>query len=141
MKLQKIKTIENRVWVLCKEITRLKYGIDKCYICGINIIKLKSLHTGHLFKKGSLPLQLKYDLRILRPCCATCNLFKDGNESWYVVKLIEEEGVDYLLDIVNDIRNTVDIKSLPDKREYLLTLEENYNIILESYQRASNPVY
>jgi hypothetical protein len=140
MKLPLVKTIENRVWILAKQIIRKTYGIDKCYICGVTVTELKKLHTGHLFKKGSLPVQLKYDLRLLRPCCATCNLFKDGNESWYCVKIIENEGVDYLMSIVHDIRNTKDIKSIPERREFLLSLEQEYDTLLSSYQRMAKPV-
>lgn len=130
MKLPKVKTIEGRVWKLCRKIIRSQYGIDKCYICGNKVAELKKLHTAHLFKKETLPLQLKYSLRILRPCCYTCNRSRHGNEGWFVIRLIEEEGLDYINSIVYDIRNLEDIKSAPLKREFLLDLEDKYSKLL-----------
>lgn len=140
MKKQKIKTIEGRIWKLCRAIIRYKYGIDKCFICGNEVTELKKLHTAHLFKKETLPLQLKYSLRILRPCCYTCNRSRHGNEGWFVVRLIEEEGLEYLNHIIYDIRNLEDITSTPLKREFLLDLEQEYATLWESYQRTTTPV-
>lgn len=137
MKFEKVSTIKSRIWAMCRTIIRHTYGTKNCYICGKEITELKKLHTSHLFKKESLPLPLKFDLRLLRPSCYTCNRQKHGNEGWFVLKLIENEGLEYVLQIVKDIKNTPDIKSVPIQREFLLDLEQKYVKLIESYQRMS----
>lgn len=118
--LPSLKSLHNKLWKLTKEEVRFLYPWNKCYICGSVITEKKKSHTGHLFKIGSLPLQLKYDLRLLRPCCVTCNLFKDGNESWYMIKMIKEVGLPAVLTLVDDIENTVDLEGVVARREWYL---------------------
>jgi hypothetical protein len=118
-KLPTEKTLKTKLWLLVKEEVRRRYPWNKCYICKAEITEKKKSHTGHLFKIGKLPLQLKYDLRLLRPCCVTCNLFLDGNESWYMIEMIREVGLPAVMELVNEIETVEDIKSLPDKREFL----------------------
>lgn len=119
-KLPSEKTLKTKLWGLVKEEVRKNYPWDKCYICKKVIEEKKKSHTGHLFKIGSLPLQLKYDLRVLRPCCVTCNLFLDGNESRYMIEMLREVGVDNVMKLVHDIENTVDLEGVPARREFLL---------------------
>lgn len=134
MKLPKIKTLENKVWLLCKEIIRLKYP-HKCVTCQKDI-EGKSLHTGHLFRKKFLPLQMKYDLRILRPQCPYCNLRMSGNESWYSWYIVKEHGADYFLQIGYDIQKYKKEISLPEKRQFLLSLVSEYEQIIQGISTA-----
>ena len=98
-----------------------------------------ALHTGHYFRKRYLPLQMKYDLRLLRPQCSYCNLRLHGNLEWYTIGLLREHPASYLLGIAEDIKKTK-ILSTPEKRVFLLDLEQQYVTILESYQRTATPV-
>jgi hypothetical protein len=125
-KLPTEKTLKTKLWNLVKEEVRKKYPWDKCYICKKPIEKKKKSHTGHLFKIGSLPLQLKYDPRLLRPCCVTCNLFLDGNEARYMVEVLREVGLEKLMEIVHDIENTTDLEGVPVRREFLLNEISKY---------------
>jgi hypothetical protein len=117
--------LKAKLWTLTKEEVRYHYPWHKCYICKAEILEKKKSHTGHLFKIGSLPLQLKYDLRLLRPCCVTCNLFLDGNEAWYMIEMIREVGLPAVLQLVDEIETTEDIVGIPARREWLLQAIDN----------------
>lgn len=125
-KLPTIKYLHGKVWKECKRIIRSKY-IHTCISCGEENLKGKNLQTGHLFRKKFLPFQMKLDLRLLRPQCITCNLYKKGNEAWYATNLIRQEGANYLLNIAEDIDfykgEELDI---PQKREFLVKLLTKY---------------
>ena len=133
-KVQKIKTIEGRIWKLCKQIIREKYT-HVCISCN-KAVEGSSLHTGHYFRKRYLPLQMKYDLRLLRPQCSYCNLRLHGNLEWYTIGILRGHHASYLLEIADDISKCVEL-STPEKREFLLGLEKDYDIILKSYQRIA----
>lgn len=129
-KLPKIKTLENKLWILCKEITRLKYT-NTCFTCGKENLQGKELHTGHFLKKRILPYELKYDLRILRNQCPKCNLRGNGNEGLYAINLVKTEGVEYLLGIDADYNyyKTLEEMNVPEKRLFLLYKIESYKEI------------
>lgn len=130
MKLPKIKTLEAKVWLLCKEITRLRYP-HKCVVCEKDI-EGKRLHTGHLFRKKFIPLQMKYDLRILRPQCPFDNMRMHGNEAWYSWYIVKNHGADYFLQIGEDIKKYQKIElSLPEKRQFLLSLVSEYQQVIQ----------
>lgn len=129
-KLPKIKTLENKLWKLCREIIRLKY-FNTCFTCGKENITGKDNHTGHFLKKRLLPFYMKYDLRLLRPQCARCNLKGNGCEGLYAINLVKVEGVEYLLEIDKDFiyYKSIEEPSIPDKREFLLRQIEIYKTI------------
>lgn len=135
MKLVKIKTLESRVWKLCKEITRAKYS-HICVCCNTPI-EGKQLHTGHYFRKKFIPMQMRYDLRLLRPQCSTCNRRKHGALEYYTVYLLQNHPKNYILDIYKDILHyKSQPMNIPQTREFLLALEQEYATILLSYQRT-----
>lgn len=75
---------------------------------------------------------MKYDLRILRPQCAYDNLRMGGNESWYSWYIVKNHGADYFLQIGEDIKRYQKIEmSLPEKRQYLLSLVSEYQQIIQ----------
>lgn len=130
-KLRSLKSLHNAVWLECKRIIRSKYDTTHCFICQEEIFESKKCHTSHLFKKGSLPLQFKYDLRLLRNGCYTCNRPRHGNESWYMVRMIETEGWLYIQQLVNEIRSTPKDKlPVSEEREYLEQLLTKYKNML-----------
>jgi len=131
-KLPKIKTLEDKLWELCKQIIRLKYP-NTCFTCGLENLKGKNLHTGHFIKKRKLPYELKFDLRFLRPQCNKCNLFNNGNEGMYAINLVKTEGVDYLLSLDSEMLfyKFIPELSIPDKRQFLLFKIEEYQTIKE----------
>jgi len=124
-KLPTIKYLQGKVWDECKRIIRAYYG-NECVACGTKVYG-SQLHTGHMFKEANLPMQMKYDLRLLRPECLRCNKFLNGNESWYMANVIRQQGGQYILDIVDDIefykKEELDTKQ---KRDFLENLLEKY---------------
>lgn len=120
-----VKYLQGKVWDECTRIIKAYYG-NECISCGTKCYG-KQLHTGHLFKERNLPMQMKYDLRLLRPQCLRCNRFIHGNESWYIVNLIRQQGGQYILDIVDDIEfykeQELDTKQ---KRAFLENLLDKY---------------
>lgn len=101
LKLPTIKSLEAKLWLECKRIIREKYP-HICIACN-KPIEGKDLHCGHYFRKKFIPIQMKYDLRLLRPECARCNLRLAGNLEWYTVGIMKTEPWDYILDIAEDI--------------------------------------
>lgn len=140
MKLVKIKTLEARIWKLCKEITRANYS-HNCIACGKENLEGIQLHTAHLFRKRFLPMQMKYDLRLLRNCCNVCNLRLYGNLEWYFTNMLKAHNAKYILDISEDIlRYKNEPMNTVQTREFLLDLEQKYITLLKSYQRTAKPV-
>lgn len=138
-RLVKIKTLESRVWELCKQITRARYG-NTCISCGKEVHGNQQ-HTGHYFRKKFVPLQIKYRLDILRVQCSYCNLRLAGNLEWYTIGLIKEGyTTDKFLEIAQSVEEAkANPLTVPQQREYLLELEQQYVTILTPYQRSQNP--
>lgn len=114
-----IKTLKNKIWELCKQKTREKYGMD-CYTCERKELKGSDCHTGHFIPSGSCGLFLRYDLRNLRPQCYNCNINLGGNGAVFAIKMIRVEGSDYVDLIFRDKNLIVKEKDfLPKKLEEL----------------------
>lgn len=125
-----IRSLKTKVWKLCKDITRSRYP-NVCYTCKKENLEPKQMHTGHFLKEKSLPLQLKYDLRILRIQCPTCNLFLDGNEGRYAIQLIKDHGHEYILDFYAEVELLKD-EELDHEQQvaFLKALISRYETIL-----------
>ena len=95
------KKLEDKLWELCKQITRKQYG-NVCYACGKQGLEGSNWHTGHLYPKAALSAYMKYDLRVLRPECYHCNINLGGNGAVYLEKMLEREGEEYLEQIRKD---------------------------------------
>jgi len=140
MKLRKVKSLEAKVWLLCKAITRASH-LHKCISCKKEV-EGKQLHTGHYARKKFVPLQIKYRLDILRPQCSYCNLRMGGNLEWYTIGLMRE-GIqpDWFINLGDDIEKYKQIKlSVPEQREFLLTLEKEYTMILSTLPEVAKHV-
>ncbi len=122
--LQKISTIQNKIWEECKRIIRERYmkkGCSNtwtCYTCGRNI-RGANCHTGHMIAKASLGAFLKYDLRLLRPQCYHCNINLGGMGAVFIEKMRKIEGDKYVDQILRDRNKTVKAYDY-----YLMLLEE-----------------
>jgi len=88
---QKISTLQNKLWELCKQIIRKKWG-NSCYTCGATGLIGNNWHTGHMFSKASLGAYLKYDLRVLRPQCYNCNINRGGMGADFYERMLREIG-------------------------------------------------
>lgn len=98
---QKISTIQKKLWLLCKEIIRKKYG-NTCYTCGRIGLEGSNWHTGHLIPKASVGAYLKYDIRILRPQCYNCNINLGGHGALFIENMRRIEGDIYVDRIIED---------------------------------------
>jgi len=116
-----IKKIQDKIWELCKNITRKKYG-NVCYSCNKGSLEGSNWHTGHLFPKSVLSAYLKYDLRVLRPQCYYCNINLGGNGANYLQNIIKKEGQEYVDKINQD--KFITVKAI-----------DHYKKILPEYQR------
>lgn len=77
-KVQSISKLKKKLWILCKEITRKKYG-NTCFTCGKLGLSGSSWHTGHFIAKSTCSTELAYDLANLKIQCYNCNINKSGN--------------------------------------------------------------
>lgn len=121
---QKTSVIQRKLWELCKQIIRNKYG-NECYTCDQKNLEKGNWHTGHFLPKGSCGAFLKYDLRNLRPQCYNCNINLGGNGAEFMRRMLIREGEKTVQEIFED-RNKV-IKGL----DHYLFLTEKYKIMVE----------
>lgn len=119
------KKLQDELWELCKQITRLRYG-NRCYTCHRTGLVGSNWHTGHMWAKASLPALLKYDLRILRPQCYFCNVNCGGRGAEFYARMCEEQGKEYM-DSLSMERNNL-IKA--DEIFYKNKISEYKNILL-----------
>lgn len=117
---QKVSVLGRKLWILCKEIVRKKYG-NECYTCGRKGLEGSNWHTSHLLPKASVGAYLKYDLRILRPCCYNCNINLGGNGAEFLRLMIIREGQDYVDQIFRD-------------RALIVKAYDHYEMLLEKYK-------
>ena len=123
----KLRTIENKLWALCRQLTFLKHGTD-CYTCPQKNLKGINLQCGHGYSKGALGASMKYDLRILRPQCFNCNI-NFGGQGAVFWKNLEAENKENADKLYEECRNS---KGKPIKaRPFYLELIEKYEKLLE----------
>ena len=121
-----LKPFKAKLWELCKQITRLKYG-NICYTCGKTGLVGGGWQTGHFIPSSVGGAYLRYDLRNLRPQCYYCNINLGGNGSSFYKNLVERENQQYVDEIFKDKQKTIkaDIIFFQDKiKEYEIYLQE-----------------
>jgi len=89
-----LRSLKNKTWELCKQITRKRYGFV-CYTCDKPLAS-KDCHTGHFIPRSKGGLSLKYDLKNLRPQCYDCNINLGGNGAEFYRRLVRIEGQEYV---------------------------------------------
>ncbi len=60
-----------------------------------------------MWAKASLGAYMKYDLRVLRPQCMTCNVWKGGMGADFYAKMLKEYGHVYMDRLSKDRNITV----------------------------------
>lgn len=128
----KTKKYQDRLWELCKQIIRAKYP-HNCYTCGATGLLGSNLHTGHLWAKASLSTHLKYDLRVLRPQCFSCNVHKGGMGADYIDNMRRIEGDKY----VDQLQEERKLLIKADDQWYENKIRE-YEKILSDLQRKGS---
>jgi hypothetical protein len=115
-----ISRLQRQIWELCKQITRKKYE-NTCYTCGMKGLSGSNWQTGHMWAKASVGAYLKYDLRILRPQCAICNLFRGGC------------GADFYRNMLKEI-GSKQMAKLEADRKVIVKAYDHYLTVLKNYQ-------
>jgi hypothetical protein len=92
------RKLKDRLWELCKQITRLKYG-RHCYTCPARDLEGSNCHTGHFITDATCSTELSYDLRNLRVQCYHCNVNLSGNWVVFEQRLTQNHGSDYVAEL------------------------------------------
>ena len=126
-----LKSIQKNIWAECRRIKNVKQATT-CFICSSDLTKAKSRQLGHLIPKTFLPTQMKYDLRLLEPCCYYCNINCGGNGFVFGEKMKQKYGHQFILEIYNDFSYWKSLEKLTDKEKltYYSELLEKYKTIL-----------
>ena len=120
----KAPTLARKVWVLCRQIAEKKYP-KECYTCGAKNLSGQNCQLGHMIPKAALGAYLKFDLRLLRWQCSSCNIWRGGMGAEFIRNMIIREGQEYVDGIYRD--RSVMVKAA-DHYEYLIA---KYKQILE----------
>lgn len=132
-KIPSSKSLDTKIWNLCREIIRLKYS-HTCYTCGASNLSGSNLQTGHGKPKGALSMKYKYDLRNLRPQCMRCNIHLGGVSDIFIGKLEKEkEGLEFLKDSCRKYDGVWHI----DRNQTMGTLEAKFFLLelIEEYKK------
>lgn len=119
-----ISRLQRKIWELCKQIIRKKYGAH-CYTCGQTGLTGSNWHTGHLWAKASLGAYLKYDLRVLRPQCYHCNINLGGRGADFYSRMLRENGSQYM-------------EELEKERQVSVKAYDHYLKILAEYEELNS---
>jgi len=128
---QPISKIQKKLWELCKQLTRKKYG-NICYTCGQKGLEGSNWQTGHLIPKAAIGAYLKYDLRVLRPQCYRCNINLGGNGAEFLSRMEIRDGNEYIAQIYQDRQKIVKAYD-----HYLFLIEEYTKLLNENEPRTN----
>ena len=101
-----ISRLQRLLWTECKRIVRKLHG-NVCYTCGAGNLSSSNWQTGHMWSKASVGAFLKYDVRILRPQCMTCNLWQGGRGADFYSRMLKEIGQQKMHELEKDRQVTV----------------------------------
>lgn len=87
-----ITKLKERLWKLCREIIRARWG-NTCYTCFKRNLEGSNRHTGHFITSSTCSAAMRYDLDNLRPQCYACNIHKSGNWVEFEAHL-RRDGID-----------------------------------------------
>jgi hypothetical protein len=105
-----LKKTQEKLWELCKAITRRKFALGRgwqCYTCRKPIDEPAKAHTGHFIPSAACGAFLRYDLRNLRVQCYFCNINLGGNGTAFYRRLVEDEGQEYVDQLFRDKQKIV----------------------------------
>lgn len=125
------KKLEERIWALCRQIVKMRYG-DTCFTCGASNLEGRNWQCGHGKPNGALSLRYKYDIRNLRPQCFHDNMQLGGLQDIFIARLErDKEGLEFLQEACVKENGEWKIKRIPpmgsmEAYEFLVALEEKY---------------
>lgn len=77
-KLKPLSKLKKELWIVFAKWVKFEYG-NTCFTCG-SICSGANLHAGHFIKKSIGGLDLYFNENNVRPQCARCNIWLDGNQ-------------------------------------------------------------
>lgn len=130
MKKPSISSIQKQIWQECRRLS----GVSKathCFTCHRPFEvegKKVNKQLGHFIPKVFLPMELKYDLRYLRPQCYFCNINLGGSGALFYYNLVTEIGQKEVDKLFLDyfVYKDEDKRTEKEKREFYLDLLEEY---------------
>lgn len=128
-----ITRLKDKLWELCKQITR-KRCIDRhgklvCFTSGKVLTHPSDAHTGHFITSSWCSIELRYDLKNLRVQSYDENINKNGNTLQFRENLIRDHGVEYVDELWE--RNKV-TKGKTYGKEWFIDKIQEYSLLLES---------
>ncbi len=130
-----ITKLKKQLWELCKQITRKRYvnpdGTWTCYTSGQTIILPKNVHTGHFIPSSLCSVELRYDLRNLRPQSYNDNINHSGNPHQFRRNLTANHGVGYVEELETRNEQT---KGQTYTADWFTTKIAQYTTLLEELQ-------
>jgi len=105
-----------------------EYGIGYCYTCNKRIT-YKSAECGHYVRRKEMAT--RWNVNNGKIQCNHCNCALHGNLIEYRERLINENGIDFLLDLENQGRANYKM-SLEEKKGILLELRNHIRQLLKN---------
>lgn len=127
------KRLKEKLWELCKQLTRLTYG-NSCYTCGKSGLEGSSWQTGHFIPSSICGGYLRYDLRNLRPQCYRCNIDLSGNGSIFYRNLVRDKGQDYVDTLFKDKERIQKVDTL-----FLQNKIDEYTLLIPTRTLSKTP--
>lgn len=96
MKKPTTKSLQDKLWKKCRELAFLMYKND-CYTCPARNLEGANCQLGHVpWPKAALSAHLKYDMRLLKWQCYSCNINKGGMGAEAYKRMLRENGKEYM---------------------------------------------
>ena len=93
---QPISKIQKLIWQELRRVAGIIYKKD-CYTCPAKNLQGANCQLGHCpYPKSTLGAFLKYDLRLVRWQCYSCNINKGGMGAEAYKRMLREEGKAYM---------------------------------------------
>jgi hypothetical protein len=125
---QPISKLQRDIWELCRQIATILYPSD-CFTCPQKGLVGSNRQLGHLWAKASLGANLKYDIRILRWQCMTCNCHQGGRGADFYARMLKENGQEYMDKLQQERQKTV------KAYDFYVNLKSSYQEILRDLQK------
>lgn len=85
-KLKSLAKLKKELWIVFSQYIRNRDG-GKCFTCERTNLSGSNYHAGHFIKKSIGGLELYFHESNVNGQCAYCNLFLDGNQYEYGLRL------------------------------------------------------
>lgn len=113
---------KKELWKWFSKYIRKRDG-GKCITCPRANLTGSNYHAGHFFKASVCGLALYFSPRNVYGQCAYCNLFLDGNQYEYGVRLGQQE--------------VEELKAIKERTKGVVWDRRMYQVLIEKYKELS----